>query len=410
VHCHALFWLRSLKAAMPQHIFCTTYPEHNLEMKALAKVHQKSHQPHRDLDYKTGAAASCPRSAEAEADHMRVFMPDVLGALRCHTDVLFGLRRGLLLKYVGGYVPKYSDSFQREWLEGEPSAWSLAHRVLNSFHPLEPQMWMTLSRMPMVKHSGLGKCVYIPDPDEQAECSSLTAYRQCRMRPHSMTWYTWLHCFRCHGSVGKPMQWLRRRHQREGRGCELNEWLAALQLQGEVCVALKMHSWLNDKAYGQWCLLHVAHRHVEELRDEDGARSFPEGVKHFATALRLRPLFWRDTVSVRNMLEAEGHRDYFVQSILHQVQANIDMVDLASAQLLAGLRAPAAQAGGAEIPQLTAWQRMQCRRVLELVRLSIESWSDADSTSCAHDRCVAWLLSQAVHRRLRCAGARGTCV
>ena len=43
---------------------------------------------------------------------------------KCHQDVLHGNDRGLLLKYVATYTPKFSESFAKEWLNDEASAFS----------------------------------------------------------------------------------------------------------------------------------------------------------------------------------------------------------------------------------------------------------------------------------------------
>ena len=63
---------------------------------------------------------------------------------KCHQDVLHGNGRGLLLKYVATYTPKFSDSFAKEWLTDEASAFSVARRVLFDYQPAEPEMWLYL--------------------------------------------------------------------------------------------------------------------------------------------------------------------------------------------------------------------------------------------------------------------------
>eukprot|EP00969_Alexandrium_andersonii_P236647 10447181-Alexandrium_andersonii.AAC.1 len=46
----------------------------------------------------------------------------------------------MLLRYVAGYVPKFSDSFAQEWLNDQASDYAVARRILSECHPLEPEM------------------------------------------------------------------------------------------------------------------------------------------------------------------------------------------------------------------------------------------------------------------------------
>ena len=68
-------------------------------------------------------------SLRKEQGH-RVFFKEVLEILKCHQDVLHGNWYGLLLKYAATYAPKFSDSFARERLNDEASAFSVARRIL----------------------------------------------------------------------------------------------------------------------------------------------------------------------------------------------------------------------------------------------------------------------------------------
>ena len=72
-------------------------------------------------------------------------MEDLLGGLFSHMDVQTADGRGMLLRYVAGYVPKFSDSVAKEWLQNDASIYSVARRILNDYHPLEPEMWLQLA-------------------------------------------------------------------------------------------------------------------------------------------------------------------------------------------------------------------------------------------------------------------------
>ena len=81
---------------------------------------------------------------EARRQHVRAWMPDVLGALQCHMDVQVGDGRALLLQYAASYTSKFSDQFATSWLNEEASDYHLARKVLSEYHPLEPEMWLQL--------------------------------------------------------------------------------------------------------------------------------------------------------------------------------------------------------------------------------------------------------------------------
>ena len=82
--------------------------------------------------------------AAAQAAGHRAYFKETLDISKCHQDVLHGNCRGLLLKYVATYAPKFSDSFAREWLNDEASAFSVARRVLFDYQPHEPEMWLDI--------------------------------------------------------------------------------------------------------------------------------------------------------------------------------------------------------------------------------------------------------------------------
>ena len=61
--------------------------------------------------------------AEDERKGIRAYMPDVIGGIKSHMDVQASDGRGMLLRYVASYVPKFSDSFATAWLNDQASAY-----------------------------------------------------------------------------------------------------------------------------------------------------------------------------------------------------------------------------------------------------------------------------------------------
>ena len=88
---------------------------------------------------------------------VRPYFPQTLGITKCHEDVQQGNDNGAILRYVATYAPKFSDSsMDQEWLNDQASDYSVACRVLFSYHPLKPEMWLTLAqeRFPQIVYSG----------------------------------------------------------------------------------------------------------------------------------------------------------------------------------------------------------------------------------------------------------------
>jgi hypothetical protein len=331
VHVHFLVWLASMSAAELQHLISAALPADRPELAALVKVHQLSHKEHTLPLCKESIATSdslmVERNAAAKKLNVRAYIGDILSALRAHMDVLWGLGHGLLLRYVAGYVPKFSDSFQKDWLEGCPTGWNLASRVLHGYRPLEPQMWLALSRQKLVRHSGMAKKANIPDPDSDDTSVLWQAYMDCTTRCEDMSFWKWLHCFRLVAGAPQIYQWAAKRYEAlvEPKP-SLEDWLQDLELQGEVLVGCSMYKHGNPKWFGQWLLLNVPHRTRKHLVNSLCRRA-PSSVKWFAAALAARPDFWRNQKTVKAMMELEGHKENYVDSFWAEVCAYTELLD-----------------------------------------------------------------------------------
>ncbi len=73
-------------------------------------------------------------------DALRAYFGSLMRVLRCHQDVQTTDGRGMLLRYVAGYVPKFSSAFNNEWLNDAASDFAICRRILREYHPLEPEM------------------------------------------------------------------------------------------------------------------------------------------------------------------------------------------------------------------------------------------------------------------------------
>ena len=150
---------------------------------------------------------------------------------------------------------------------------------------------------------------------------------------------------------GRVAQYLRRRWLKERLGDEeLEAFANRTQLQGEIMIAVITHSRFSDNFFGQWTLLRVPFRAVQDLWRPE-VDLVPEGYRHFALALLHRPDFWRDEAQVRSELELEAFRDHFVVSNLAMVRAHTAIVDgYFSGRLVLGVDAPPERAAHVAAP------------------------------------------------------------
>ena len=186
VHLHLLVWLKHIETVKLEESISASVPQDNPVMANLVEGSQRSwtgsgwqkenkashfdsetgrlHLHHSDSDY-------CKRKPDGTPEGIRAYIIDVLAALFCHVDVQMSDGRMLLLRYVSGYVPKFSDSFTTDWLNDQGSAYAIAKRVLSDYHPLFPEMALQLA-MQWFPQCFAGGCLQrfrVPVPGEAAE-------------------------------------------------------------------------------------------------------------------------------------------------------------------------------------------------------------------------------------------------
>ena len=162
----------------------------------------------------------------------------MLEIIKCHQDVLHGNSRGLLLKYVAIYAPKFSDSFAREWLNDLASAWSVARRVLFDYQPAEPEMWLYIfaAKIPPCKYGGTMARLRCPWPGMEPKPKLVETYEDSEWRADNMS---------------------------------LLEFARKSTMQGQKLIACDMLSLFNDRWFGQWLALRQPFRELEKLLDAE---------------------------------------------------------------------------------------------------------------------------------------------
>ena len=234
---------------------------------------------------------------------LRAYFPDVTKATKgSHQDALQTDGRGLLLKYVSSYVPKFSDDFATEWLDADDSVSGhrIASKILFDYHPQEPDMWLQLAaqQFPVFKMGGSIVPILAPYCGMPKKSKEVELYEASEWRGESMSFLEFLRKTNKHG---RPMRYIVEAFKRE-RGLrpralidevELEAFARDYRTRGEKLVAADTVWRLNDRYYGEWLALHVPFRKLEDLRDEAVVERVPERYRHLATALQRCSEYWR---------------------------------------------------------------------------------------------------------------------
>ena len=351
VHVHLLVWLENEASIGLQESIAATSPSDTPELRSLVEGSQRSYTgsgwPVREAPSTFDEEAGVLRLHHTKADHMkrnkknepegvRAYIKDVLSALYCHVDVLgTDDKAGMLLRYVTSYVPKFSDSFCDEWLADQASDYSIARRVLTDYRPLEPEMVLQLAMQwfPQTFSSGSFRKFVVPVPWEKAELPGIVrAYMSSTWRGKQMSLMEYLRKANADGNI---QQWVRRQHKKhleeteEGsaeRTDDLEEFARKIQPKGDTLIAASYLSRYGDRYYGQWVLLHVPFRSLDDLWRPELDR-VPDHLRYQALAFLHRPEIWRQADRIRETLELEAFREHHIANIIAMLHAHAALID-----------------------------------------------------------------------------------
>ena len=356
---------------------------------------------------------------------VRPYFPRTMAITKCHEDVQQGNGNGAVLRYVATYQQKFSDSMDQEWLNDSASDYSVARRILCSYHPLEPEMWLTLAqeRFPQMAYAGSMVNFMVPVP-------SITEKPQVILNNESSVWrrenMTLLEFMRKTNAAGDIIRHLREKHKKhvldmanhamveaghspkevkqilasilaQQKACQagsnntlaqaiseachtaaptLEDFANAYRPQGEKLIAAGMNSMLSDKYFGQWLVLHRPFRNIAELADHpDMPDSLPGNYRYFALALLHAATFWRDTGAIEEQMALEAHSRAHIQTVLQKVIAQTALVDKFSRGEWSGDDAVSEASCAEEMTQettlLTASQLHLQKHIEERVSLSL---------------------------------------
>ena len=278
---------------------------------------------------------------------------------------------------------KFSDAMDCEWLNDHASDYSVARRILFSYHPLEPEMWLTLAnqRFPQVDYQGTLVDLFVPLPDLEKKPKMLQNYEASDWRSEEMPFIEFLRKSKSNnnGHIIRHIQdsyhtqvidtirlaqmddghldkeattfgqnivkaYKRRAKEAPERTGSLAAFVAArtgievpesnlfansYQSRGEKLVAAGTYSMLNDRYYGQWVVLHKAFRQLEDLEAPfaEELAKVPPHYKFFTLALLLAPEMWRNDPAIQAQMELEAHNKAMVETVLHKVKAQRALID-----------------------------------------------------------------------------------
>ena len=287
---------------------------------------------------------------------IRGYFPELLDVFKCHQDVQVGAGSGLLLKYAATYLPKFSDGPGKELMDDASSGYGAARRVLFTYHPGEPEMWLLLAtqNFPMFFMGGTMMPIIAPHPGMPKKPSYVQHYEAAAGWRAEMTLIEFL---RKTNKKGLILEHIRKAHQKAGGDMSLETFALRYETFGEKVVAAEMVTMLNDKPlarfhysisnlfsgvlgvlcyqvadavslgvhpryFGQWCALHVPFTDLDDLLVPEIVALVPEHMQYLACALHWAPHLWRNEAWVREHMALRAHKAGFVETVLNMIQAH----------------------------------------------------------------------------------------
>ena len=230
------------------------------------------------------------------------------------------------LAWHSGYLPKFSDSFAAELMNNDATDFNLCRRILSDYHPLQPEMVLQLAaqQYPQFFGSGQVRKESVPVPWEASELPiHVRTYMACKWRGESMTLLDYL---RLSGQEGQIHQRYHRLHKALGIDIPKEQWVNNIKPMGEILVAPVMYSRNSDRFYGQWLLLHVPFRSIDDLWDAE-AEKVPKELRFLCLCLLKAGNFWRRPQKVRHDMELEARAAITIENMLAQLAARTELCD-----------------------------------------------------------------------------------
>ena len=350
VHLHLLVWLQHVENIQLEKVVSATVPADNPVQESLVEGSQRSwtgsgwpkepknsyydadagvlHLQHKEQDW-------CKMSRAGVPEGIRAYMPDLLNSLHCHIDVQASDGRGMLLKYVSGYVPKFSDSFTTDWLSDQCSDYAIAKRALTDYHPLEAEMGLQLAMQwfPQCFAGGTLQRFRVPVPWEGTCPERVQQYTQSLWRANDMPLEEFL---RKTNKKGRIHHYIKKDYEKATHHGEeedeevleesLEAWANNVRPQGQVMLAAMYLSRYNDKYYGQRVLMTHPFRKMEELLRPE-LDLVPPHLCYQTLAFLVQSEHWTNEAAIRADLELEAFREHHIRNITAMLFANQGLIE-----------------------------------------------------------------------------------
>ena len=263
-------------------------------------------------------------SAEDAAAGIRPFRTEALDVMKCHMDVMTKRDTGNFMRYLTSYSAKMSDSLHQDLLSDAGGAYNLARRVLFSYHPPEPEMWLTIAaqQFPQFAAGGSMKPILAPWPGMPAKSAEVLLYEASPWAGR----LSLLNFLRRTNEEGQPIAWIVKDHKRCGSTKSLNEFVEEVQPYGEKLIAAEVVSMLSDKFYGQWLALNEPFKQLEDFILPEVVARVPEKHRNLALALKRDPHFWRSEAKVTEYMQLRAHRDMHIRTVLSMISVTDGLI------------------------------------------------------------------------------------
>ena len=211
-------------------------------------------------------------------------------------------------------------------MNNDATDYNLCRRILSDYHPLQPEEVLQLAaqQYPQFFSDKQVRKESVPVPGEASELPKYVRnYMACKWRGESMTLLDYL---RLSGQEGQIHQRYHRLHKALGIDIPKEEWVNKIKPMGEILVAPVMYSRNSDRFYGQWLLLHVPFRSIDDLWDVE-AEKVPKELRFLCLCLLKAGSYWRRPQKVRHDMDLEARADITIDNMLAQLAARTELCD-----------------------------------------------------------------------------------
>ena len=123
------------------------------------------------------------------------------------------------------------------------------------------------------------------------------------------------------------LQWLRSHRTSGVKAKPYNE--------DKVLVGVKFVSVFNPVYFYQYLTMHHAHRRPYQLRHPEEA-TMPSAIQYFSQAAALQPHHWSTSAAVTERFSRDGHKDYFVNTLVSYVTSLYNSLQLWTRRVIDG--------------------------------------------------------------------------